>query len=302
MKPMLAQDWIEEKLTFPKYIQPKIDGVRGINTDGILTGRSLKKHKNVYTTSFYSREDAIGFDGELAANAETHPDLCRITASALSTVAGQPYTIWHLFDYITPSTIMLPYEQRYQLLVDRVAYVRSRNLTLRDHLKVVPSELVRSMSHLQEIDAKYLEMGYEGSCLRDPFKRHKQGRSTVLEGGLLRIKRFVDAEAAVIRYEEGNHNANEATTNELGKTARSSHQENMIPNGQVGTIIAWDLVNKMEIKVSPGNMTVEERISAWNNRFAAQGKIFTYKHFPKGVKNLPRFPTFKSWRDASDIS
>ena len=99
---MLAEDFDESKLIFPLIAQPKIDGVRGLNMLGTLTGRSLKTHKNVYTTKFYSQSCLIGFDGELAANSETHPDLCRITSSALSTIAGEPFTLWWLFDYRSP--------------------------------------------------------------------------------------------------------------------------------------------------------------------------------------------------------
>ena len=39
---MLARDWIESKVQFPCYIQPKIDGVHAINIDGKLVARSLK--------------------------------------------------------------------------------------------------------------------------------------------------------------------------------------------------------------------------------------------------------------------
>ena len=41
------------------------------------------------------------------------------------------------------------------------------------------------------------------------------------EGYLLKVKRFVDGEALVIGVTEPMHNANEAKTNELGRTARS---------------------------------------------------------------------------------
>ena len=50
MKAMLATDYEEAKLRFPVLAQPKIDGVRGVNFFGTLTGRSLKQHRNKYTT------------------------------------------------------------------------------------------------------------------------------------------------------------------------------------------------------------------------------------------------------------
>ena len=50
MKPNLATDYDPETLWFPVLYLPKIDGVRGLHLTGGLTGRSLKKFKNKYTT------------------------------------------------------------------------------------------------------------------------------------------------------------------------------------------------------------------------------------------------------------
>ncbi len=302
MKPMLAEDYVEAKLRFPMIAQPKIDGVRSLNMLGPLTGRSLKQHENRYTTQFFSGEPFIGFDGEMAAQSETHPALCRITSSALSTIKGEPFIQWHLFDYVTVETAKLPYYERYQALANRLRDVTDLYPMLKGHLKLIPYIMVQNLEMLNALDETWTDAGYEGTILRHPDGIHKQGRSTVRESGLLRIKRFVDAEAVVVRYEEGNANGNEAQINELGKTFRTTHAANMVPNGQVGTIIAKDVVTGQEISVSPGNMPHDMRAAEWKNREQAAGRVFIYKHFPKGVKDKPRFPTWKSWRAAVDMS
>ncbi len=299
MKPMLASDWLQAKVRFPLIAQPKIDGVRGLNMLGPLTTRRLKPFKNRFIQRKFSNVDLVGLDGEFAAALETDPALCRKTSSATSTHEGEPFVLWWLFDYIVPATDYHTYQQRLDALHLRVAYLQ-QNQEWATHLRVMPSTVVTTLDQLLELDAHHLKMGYEGTIIRDPNGLHKQGRSTVKEGGLLRIKTFVDDEAVVIRFEEGNHNANEATINELGKTTRSSHQENMIPNGQVGTIVA--LYKGMEINVGPGNMTEAERIAFWEMRGMYIGRLFTFKHFPQGVKEKPRFPTWKCWRDESDTS
>lgn len=94
MKPMLASDWDEEKQRFPVIAQPKIDGLRGLNMYGRLTGRSLKQFKNKHVTSLFSHSALIGLDGEFAAHDQRHPDLCRMTTSALGTIEGEPYVLW----------------------------------------------------------------------------------------------------------------------------------------------------------------------------------------------------------------
>lgn len=310
-KPMLACDAVESKIAFPCIAQPKIDGVRGLNMHGALTGRSLKQHANTYTTTFYSQDEFMGFDGELAAEHECHPDLCRITTSAVSTILGTPYTLWHLFDYIVEDTMDLAYAHRYGMLCHRVQRLRETHPALAERLRVVPMHVCTNMEELLALDDKWLDMGYEGTIVRNPSGLHKQGRSTVREGGLLRIKRFIDAEARVLRIIEGEENLNEAQINELGKQFRSSHQENKRPNGMVGAMeceLIANVVNREQvlfqkgqvITVSAGAMPHADRLRYFQQG-GLIGELIKFKFFPCGSYNKPRFPTFLSLRAASDV-
>lgn len=299
---MLACDWDEKKLIFPYIMQPKVDGVRALNLVNGLTGRSLKKHRNEHTTKLYSHPDFVGFDGELAAERDTHPDLCRLTASAVSTKVGEPYTQWHLFDYLSAAVVHLPYYDRLQALASRLSYLKQTNEIAWRHLGVVEWYIVNDRNELEHWRDNFRDRGYEGAILRGFQGKYKEGRCTIKENLLLRIKDFQDAEAVVVSYEEGQTNTNEAQINELGKTFRTSHQERMVGNGQVGTIIARKVGTDEVFLCSPGNMSHDERIIQWMARSAAPGKLFTYKHFPHGVKDKPRFPTWKFWRDSTDMS
>lgn len=117
----------------------------------------------------------------------------------------------------------------------------------------------------------------------------------------LRIKRFVEEEAVVREVVQGNHNGNEAKTNELGRTERSSAQANLIPNGRVGALICEDLKTGNEITVAPGRMTHEERRCYFEEPQLLIGRTIKYKHFMVGRKDKPRFPTFQCIRADSDI-
>lgn len=312
MKPMLASDFDESKLRFPLIAQPKIDGVRGLNTSGVLTGRSLKQHANTYTTQFYSRPEYTGFDGELAAEHECNPDLCRITTSALSTIDGQPFTLWHVFDLLTPDALSLNYEARYLRLLDHVVSLQRNGYA--GHLRVVPAELCRNLDDLLTHDTKWLDMGYEGTIIRNPLGMHKQGRSTVREGGLLRIKRFIDAEIRVGEIIEGETNLNEAKTNELGLTERSTHQENMVPNGMLGKMRGYLLADVIDpttkkvlfqkgetVTVGAGRMPHDKRKHYFEHPDELLGSTVKFQLFPKGIKDKPRFPTYQSHRASSDM-
>lgn len=314
-KPMLASDYDESKIRFPVIAQPKIDGVRALNMTGTLTGRSLKKHANRHVTGYFSHSSLAGFDGEMAAEHECHPDLCRLTTSALSTIDGAPWLLWHVFDYVTPETAHLPYEQRLVAMAARVAQLQAdpHLHDLSNHLRLIPSVMCATLEQLLEVDAVWLDMGYEGTIIRDPQGLHKQGRSTIKEGGLLRIKRFIDFEVEVTEILEGVTNTNEAQTNELGLQFRSTHQENMVPNGMVGAMMGRVIKDILDskgavlfaegsiVKIGAGSMTHDDRVRYFKEPHLLLGQIAKAKMFPKGVKDKPRFPTFQSIRSKTDL-
>ena len=311
MKPMLACDWDENKITFPVIAQPKIDGVRAINNQGVLFARSMKAIANLFTRRYFSHDHLDGLDGELAAEYECNPDLCRITTSATSTVAGEPWVMWWVFDMYHPTAT---FKERLEMLTERLYEAARQGLPGVDRIRIVPHRVCHNLEELLEYDNENLEAGYEGTIFRNPNGKYKEGRSTVREGFLVRIKRFVDGEAEVLEFVEGNTNNNELQTNELGYAKRSTHQENMTPNGMVGAIIGKNLADVVDpstkkvvvekgaiITIGAGSMPHDERAAIWKERHKHVGRISKYKTFPKGVKDKPRFPTHQTFRDPSDM-
>lgn len=302
IRPMLAEDAIEEKIKFPTVAEVKVDGCRLLHITGKATGRSLKQYKNRYTSTLFSDPKYAWLDGEAYAGTNMYAqDLCRKTTSALNRIKEEPYISWMLFDFLAPDFLGMPYLARLNALEGYVEDRKKLGL-FDDRTSVVPWKLVHNLEELLQFEQEQLALGAEGIILRDPDGMYKNGRSTVKEGGLLRIKRFTSEEAICIGIKEGNANTNEAKTNELGKTERSSHKENMIPNGEVGTIIAKSLKKGLIFDCSPGNMTQAECKYYFEHQDELVGKVFTFKHFEKGFKNTYRFPTFVSIRLEEDMS
>lgn len=312
-KPMLARDWLENKVKFPCIIQPKIDGVRAINRNGKLLGRSLKPHENRHVTELFSRIAFHGFDGEMIIGTnDAAPDLCRMTSGAMRRRDSVDNYTWFVFDYLTEDTEGLPYVQRMHELERYVDSFRNQDI-FRD-IQIIHSTEVNSIEELNAIDDEHLNLGYEGSIIRATDSIYKHGRS---DGKMQvwRIKRFIDAEFLIEKIVEGQHNANEAKTNELGRTERSTHQENMHPNGVVGSFEGSLLADVLDpqtnaviipkgtyITVSPGNMDHAMRKYAFENQHEYLQQIGKFKLFPKGTKEKPRFPTFISLRSKEDMS
>lgn len=311
IRPMLACDFDESKLRFPLMAMPKIDGVRGLNFGNGLVGRSLKPFKNRRVTEMFSKDWFVGLDGEITAGRgkpPVAPDLCRATTSRLNSEDGSDDVSWGVFDYISPATKDMTYFRRQEILSRMVELMPA----VQYGVYVVPFDVVDDVSHLAKVEAKRAEQGYEGVILRDPYGKYKEGRATVSEGSFLRIKRFVDAEALVVGIVPGMTNGNEAKVNALGHTERSSHKENMRPNGMVGSLVCrvlGDVVYRgqllftadQEITVGAGVMTRFERKHYMENTNELLGKIIKFKSFPYGVKDKPRFPTFLTIRAESDL-
>lgn len=285
-KPMLATDADLSKLKFPLLASAKLDGVRATVRDGIVFSRSNKPIPNVNVQGQF--RDCGYFDGELIVGDPTSKTCYRDTVSGVMSKDGFPDVNFHVFDHI-----QYP-EAEFKERWEHLAYqVQQRNRVILLEQYEVPN-----LEYLLKLEEEMLELGYEGLILRGPFAPYKNGRSTVNEGYLLKLKRFVDDEAEVIGFEERMHNGNEATVNELGRTKRSSHREGKTGRGDLGALLVR--TGKVNFAIGTG-FSDDERNTIWNNQARYLGAIAKYKHFPIGAKEAPRHPVFLGWRNKKDM-
>ena len=289
-KPMLATDAVLEKLTFPLWASPKLDGVRAVIREGVVYSRSNKPIPNKFVQALFSHCD--WFDGELIVGSPTAHNVMQETMSGVMRVEGNPQVTLYAFDHVCYPGIS--YAQRLQTL--NMAYKTGtfNNVVLHNNVEIA------SVSELLKHEQKVINQGYEGLILRKPTGVYKMGRSTVNEGYLLKMKRFVDDEAVVIGFEERMHNGNEATISELGRTKRSSHKAGKSGRGDLGAIMCKGTDGTL-FNIGTG-FSDPERAEIWSNRSGYLGRIAKFKYFPVGVKEAPRHPVFLGWRDPKDRS
>lgn len=315
IKPQLAEDANLDILQLPCIVQPKIDGVRAMNLNGTLTGRSLDPFKGFGITDYFSHKDFLGFDGEMTLGNKPNCDqrLCSLTTGAMGRFKGvteMPDLYWWVFDLVAADTLHLPYMRRYELLAKYVDELRS---TYR--IRVVPMRMCHTLEEVKAAIAEFAEAGYEGTIIRNPKAAYKPGRATQKGQELWRVKPWADFEVVVTGVTEGQMNTNEAKKNTLGRTERSSAKDGMVPNGQVGSIqgklladfhdpITGKLLFKqgLEIAAGSGEMSVAEAIHFFQNPNLIVNQVAKVKHMTHGVKDLPRFPTFVALRDPVDMS
>jgi len=298
-KPMLAVDCGGVgKLTFPLVISPKMDGVRAIKSDTCVLARSLKPIPNVRVQELL-RDLPTGLDGELLAGNPCAPDVYRKTVSmVMSDDAPVDGLVFHVFDIQEDR----PWEERHAHLC-----AMFYGLEAGAAITLVPQVTVYNLEELLTYEAKWVGVGYEGMIARTPGSPYKHGRSTAREGFLLKVKRFVDAEAVVIGVTELMHNGNEAKTNALGHTERSHKKAGLVGAGVMGTLVVRDVKTGVEFEIGTG-FTAQERADIWyayqtsghSKKAHPLGRLAKYKHFPRGAKDKPRHPVFLGWRDSRD--
>ena len=136
--------------------------------------------------------------------------------------------------------------------------------------------------------------------LRDPNGSYKQNRSTLREAGLVKVKRFHDAEAVILGWEPLMRNYNEQELDERGYAKRSHVSANKEADEQVGSLIVRCLESGQEFSVGSG-FTEAQRIQLYHERHRLAGRVLKYKSFKvTGVKDKPRHPIFLGWRHEDD--
>ena len=263
--PMLASSLKEGvSLSFPCLASPKIDGIRALVREGVVYSRSGKPLPNPYVQRLFGH--LHGHDGELVVGSPTAPD-CFRSSQAVMGKSGEPDVCFHVFDrWDDPGPF-------------RVRRSRLRGDSPRVH--VLEQTKILNHAELDAYESGALALGYEGVMLRKADSPYKFGRSTAHEGYLLKVKRFVDAEAEITGMEEQFSLQGDA-------------------NGVLGAFHVRDMESGVSFSIGTG-FTEEERAGFWRSGSALLGSLVRYRHFPIGVKEKPRFPVFSGLRDRADM-
>ena len=292
MKPMLLPRETPDldSLNYPVYVTPKLDGIRCLISGGIALSRTLKPipNKSIQAWAFAHAKVLEGMDGELIVGSPTSPTVYRDTNSFVMSHDKVGEFFFYHFDWWDNTT---------DTFTDR--YVDLMIESAPDNYRKVITVSTDDKDHLLKVEEMVLEKGYEGVIIRNPEGKYKYGRCTMKEANAFKLKRFEDAEAVIVGFEEEMHNGNEAETNELGRTKRSTSKAGLRGKGTLGSFIC-KTDDGIEFNIGSG-FDSTDRINFWANKDDLTGAIVKYKHFPIGVKDKPRHPIFLGFRDPIDM-
>jgi DNA ligase-1 len=298
-KPNLAATLTKpELIQFPVWASPKIDGIRCVVFGGVAYSRSLKPIPNPKVQTFFSRyrNELDGLDGELVVGRATDPNCMQNSMAVMSksNPLDEGFT-FYVFDAVLPN---VEFWERSDYVYSKVApWERPHMAAFIDRVKTVPQHMCTRMEMLDEKEAMWLAEGYEGMMIRDHCGLYKHGRSTEREGGLVKVKRFVDAEAVIVGFEEEMKNENEATKDATGKTERSTAKAGLVGKGTLGALV----VERGGVRFNIGTgFTASQRRELWEGKSQLLGRLVTFKHFDHGTVDAPRHPVYKAFRHIED--
>jgi len=272
-KPMLACSKIPalEDIKYPVYASPKLDGIRClIGKDGKAYSRNLKLVPNKHIQQTLQNLNLPELDGELMVKGDFNS-----VQSAVMSQEGKPNFYYNIFDTCATS---VPFKLRNEFVKTYCNQVSNIKLHALPHIIINNAEM------LFEYWETCLAKGYEGVIVRDIYGPYKQGRSTMREGYMLKLKKFFDDEATIVSYEELMRN-NDTSTKQLA---------NLYGADMLGSlVVTW---KGKEFKIGSG-FDQATRVELWHNPEALIGKQVTFKYQEVSKYGIPRFPTFKAFRE-----
>ncbi len=292
-KPLLAGNIVDlnslDDLIFPMIGSFKLDGIRALGLDGALMSRTKTLIPNQELQAMFGRPEFDRLDGELIDGAPNDPQaMNKASRCVMKGSAPAGNAKWYVFDHVPDEGDMTAFTVRLKLLKDKVEALGHPQIVMLDQI------ILESVDDLLLFENKALEEGYEGVMIRKPFGHYKFGRSSAKEQILLKMKKFLDAEATIIAVNQMMHNENEALKDNFGRTKRSTSKAGKVPAGVMGNLVCRT-DEGVEFEIGTG-FTAADRRLIWLMRDVI-GKRVKFKHQPHGAKDKPRCPVFIGFRE-----
>lgn len=264
-KPMLANKWEDrkDKISYPIYSQPKLDGIRCIvRADGMWTrtGKPIISAPHIYEAlkPYFEKNPDLIFDGELYADKYANDfnaivSLVKKTKPTAQDLKDSAKVIeYHIYDLPSHDDTFV---ERYKELLKLELY--SKTLCC----LVVTTNQIDNINDLTAYYEDYVTAGYEGQMLRlDAPYENKRSNS------LLKHKSFIDEEYTIVGVEEGNGNL----TGMVGALVFESRQGDKFTASVNG---GWEYLKEL-----------------WKERKSLIGEEATIKYFNITPDGKPRFP------------
>lgn len=176
--PMLAKDFKKEmkKVTFPCYVQPKLDGMRALGTEEALMSRTGKEIDTLKHIVLADLEDVV-LDGELYAHGISFQENMKLIKKYRPHLTEQ--VKYHVYDIVMDA----PFRTRLTVLQELLARLNN------PELEIVPTYFVQSKAEIDAFHQQFIAAGYEGTMVRHSDEGYAVNKRS---SQLLKYKDFLD--------------------------------------------------------------------------------------------------------------
>jgi ATP-dependent DNA ligase len=275
--PMLAHDYNKrgKSMTFPCYVQRKLDGVRcvAIPSRGLYSrnGKMFPHLEHIRTDIDQLGRAALTpgviFDGELYSDELSFQEIVGLVKKETlrpEDKAKMKKIYLFVYDCIVFRQPAMTYKDRYESLQS----VFSSPLSS-PNIRLLSTAVCASDDEMKRLHSEYVAEGYEGIILRQMNGVYKVGhRSPELQ----KYKEFFDAEYPVIGFKQG--------------------------EGEEKGCVIWQCRTPagLEFAVRPRGTRVD-RAELFTNGATYIGKLLTVRYQELTTDGIPRFPVGISFRD-----
>lgn len=265
VKPMLAKAVNWDKVQYPCYVQPKLDGVRCLMIVRNREVNFLSRSGKPYTTLSHIEADvrvAIDLeyvndfilDGEIYSHDITFQ---QITAAVKKTNEHSRLLKFRAYDMISDET-------QFKRVHDTCEIT---NQLSSHHIKFVNTLLAADKNAVKHLHDAWVAEGFEGAMIRHHQGVYGQGQRS---SDLLKVKEFDETEYNFLRFETGQRDED---------------------------LIAVCLTAKGQEFRAKVIGTREQKEEIKQNACYSGAEVFTIKHFGLTDDGIPRFPIGKGFRD-----
>lgn len=274
-------------ITYPAYVQPKLDGIRCVSFKRKEEVVLLSRKGSVITNLDHIRDDVfrlmefIGdefyLDGELYSHDLQMNEIASIVKKDKQDDDFKTKSLaikYFIYDIFDPKQPNLTFEDRNRLLEQGFQLAKNKKKSL-DYLHFVQTIIVPDKKAVKKYHDEFVAEGYEGIMLRNVKGTYELGKRS---SDLQKYKEFEDEEFKIVGFEEGSGEA----------------------DGTIIWVLETNEPSKRHFNAQPiGSREYTRKLfnEASHNFSKFKGKLVTVKFQGKLKDGVPRFPKAIAIRD-----
>ena len=302
------------------YASTKLDGIRLLIKDGLITTRSLKSLPNKQLNekfeslrSYTERYTPLLLDGEIYAEGvpfqlimsccmtqdytdkkaiKSWEKLCSDHEVDFTREEVLDLLKFYIFDCVDDNTYNSQFSNRY----GAYSFVAEE---FPDLIIKVQQKIVTSVDEVRTMFKEVLKCGYEGLMLKSFDCPYKFGRSTIKEETVYKVKPYISVDERIVGITQATVVNPDApkTVNELGRTVTSKLKENRILIPRAACFVVNYEGHSLDVAIG---QTEAVRDDIWKNPDNFIGRMIEFKGLVVGSKNVPRHATMVRFRNDQD--